>query len=869
MKKTLLIASTLLVAFQALAQTPDGSIRTFRHPAAEIEALAMAAPVQSTSFNRMYSKAVIATQNCRSFPIAELAPNEARIGGLRINTMNFGLNRETVYDSIELLDVASGKTVPVKVPAGAKMKAITWAPGGNAFAFTNTTEKSIDLYLVDVTVAEPVAKKVNTLRLNATLGTPFMFLSDSEILYKSVPAANVQAPKQTVPFSNIIQDYTGSRKSGIRTYEDLIASPFDEDLYDYLTTSVLAIYSESGTRTFGDPAIYRSIEPSPDGRYLMTVTEHHPYSYIETHRSFPSKQFIMDLDGKMVKMIEDGTVKRDETPAARGENRAPKPTGFQWRPDLPATLVWTETKTAGGAMGGPGAGAPRPDGPRPDAAPKADDEKKEKKPEATYTTKMYQTGAPFNYETDKTIVLSAKFRPGRVTWGDEGFAVYTETSTDKKERYTMTFVPCDTLAKKNVLFTESTEKDSLGTFPVYGSLYTVRNQYNKSVVWTDAKKTTVYLSGSGRKDAEGYTYRFLDKVTIKDGKIANIWNENNNGQKETLVTISDTNKKGKIIVTRESWNVVPDYHEIDLKNGKSRQITHLVNSVSQMDQLITKQTVTYTRKDGLKCFGTLYLPASYDKERDGKLPVLMWTYPYEYQSFRESEEQRPDRYKFTKPSYGSAMIWATQGYAVLDDFTMSIVSEHPDSLPNNRFIEQLVMSAEAAVDFMADSLGVGDRDRMAIGGHSYGGFMTANLLSHTRLFKAGIARSGAYMRSLTPFGFQSERRNFWKAKDVYDEMSPFNYADKVKDALLIIHGQLDDNMGTFPVQSERLYQALVYFGATARYVQLPLEAHSYYGKETTLDMLYETGAWLDKYVKNWEPKKEPEKGAGKAPEKAE
>ena len=179
------------------------------------------------------------------------------------------------------------------------------------------------------------------------------------------------------------------------------------------------------------------------------------------------------------------------------------------------------------------------------------------------------------------------------------------------------------------------------------------------------------------------------------------------------------------------------------------------------------------------------------------------------------------------------------------------------------------MSAEAAVDFMADSLGVGDRDRMAIGGHSYGGFMTANLLSHTRLFKAGIARSGAYMRSLTPFGFQSERRNFWKAKDVYDEMSPFNYADKVKDALLIIHGQLDDNMGTFPVQSERLYQALVYFGATARYVQLPLEAHSYYGKETTLDMLYETGAWLDKYVKNWEPKKEPEKGAGKAPEKAE
>ncbi len=205
------------------------------------------------------------------------------------------------------------------------------------------------------------------------------------------------------------------------------------------------------------------------------------------------------------------------------------------------------------------------------------------------------------------------------------------------------------------------------------------------------------------------------------------------------------------------------------------------------------------------------------------------------------------------------MIWATQGYAVLDEFTMAIVSPDKDSLPNNYFLEQLVMSAEAAVDFVCDSIGVGDRDRIGVGGHSYGGFMTANLLAHTRLFRAGVARSGAYNRSLTPFGFQSERRTYWKAKDVYDVMSPFNYADKIKDALMLIHGQMDNNMGTFPVQSERLYQALVYFGATARYVQLPYESHSYSGIETTLDMLYETGYWLDTYVKNAKPRKKPEK----------
>ena len=237
----------------------------------------------------------------------------------------------------------------------------------------------------------------------------------------------------------------------------------------------------------------------------------------------------------------------------------------------------------------------------------------------------------------------------------------------------------------------------------------------------------------------------------------------------------------------------------------------------------------------------------------------MWTYPYEYRCPAECYKRRPEKHKFTKPSYGSAMIWATQGYAVLDEFTMAIVAPDKDSLPNNYFLEQLVMSAEAAVDFVCDSIGVGDRDRIGVGGHSYGGFMTANLLAHTRLFRAGVARSGAYNRSLTPFGFQSERRSYWKAKDVYDEMSPFNYADKIKDALMLIHGQQDNNMGTFPVQSERLYQALVYFGATARYVQLPYESHSYQGIETTLDMLYETGDWLDKYVKNAEPrKKKPE-----------
>ena len=468
-------------------------------------------------------------------------------------------------------------------------------------------------------------------------------------------------------------------------------------------------------------------------------------------------------------------------------------------------------------------------------------------------------------QNDKQLVVNPEYRLGRITWGDDKLALYEESSSKQKFRRTVCFVPCDTNAVRKVLFTQTTEVDTLGDFPVYGRPYTARNQYGRNVLWTDAKHSYIYLTGNDRPNAEGFRQAFLDRLTLKDAKMTQVW-KSSDDCKETLSFITDYNPKQiKFVGQRQAFGVVPDYWAFDLRNKKKeRQITHIVNPVPQFAQEVTDQYVTYTRKDGLKCFAHLYLPAGYDKERDGRLPVFMWTYPYEFRCFAEAEKARPEKHKFTKPGYGSAMIWATQGYAVLDEFTMAIVAADKDSLPNDQFLSQLVMSAEAAVDFVCDSLGIGDRDRIGVGGHSYGGFMTANLLAHTKLFRAGIARSGAYNRSLTPFGFQSERRNYWKAKDVYDQMSPFNYADKIKDALMLIHGQMDNNTGTFPVQSERLYQALVYFGGTARYVQLPYESHGYQGIETTLDMLYETGAWLDKYVKEAKPRKKAEKKAEKA-----
>ena len=835
----------------------------FRHPAPEIEKLTMSSPLPATYFSPDYSKAVMALRACRSVPIAELAASEARIGGLRVDPRNFSETRENYFDALEVLDVATGRTVPVRgLPANPRIKFVTWSPSGRYVAFTVMFPYRIELWRMDLSIPEPLPVRLTSSRVNTIFGNPFYFLDDDHILFKMVPDSHREIPRHEVAQSSVVQEVLGEKKS-IRTYQDLLTGPADEELYDYCCTSQLAVWSPSGVRTIGEPAVYRSLDLSPDGQYAIVVTEHHPYSYVEAHYSFPSKQFILRLsDGTQVRMLRDGTVKEpksapgDRPKDAKPEPRKPRPAGFSWRPDLPATLYWNESE--GGGMGPMGFGAPM--GPPPGDDPAGQDTLKEKdRPEKTFTDKVFQCEAPFDFENDKQLVLNPEYRMGRITWGDSGLAVYEETSAKQKFRRTVSFVPCDTNAPRRVLFTQSTEVDTLGNFPAYGRPYTTRNAFGRSVLLTDKNHTYIYLSGTDRCNAEGFRQAFLDRLTLKDGKIVPVWSSSDEC-KETLTAVTDGNpRRVRLIGQRQAFGVVPDYWEFDLRKAKPalRQITHIQDPVSEFSREVTDQYVTYTRKDGLKCFAHLYLPAGYDKERDGRLPVFMWTYPYEFKCPAESDKARPEKHKYTKPTYGSAMIWATQGYAVLDEFTMAIVAADKDSLPNDRFLEQLVMSAEAAVDFVVDSLGIGDRDRIGVGGHSYGGFMTANLLAHTKLFRAGIARSGAYNRSLTPFGFQSERRNYWKAKDVYDEMSPFNYADKIKDALMLIHGQMDNNTGTFPVQSERLYQALVYFGGTARYVQLPYESHGYQGIETTLDMLYETGAWLDKYVKNAQPRKKP------------
>ena len=258
--------------------------------------------------------------------------------------------------------------------------------------------------------------------------------------------------------------------------------------------------------------------------------------------------------------------------------------------------------------------------------------------------------------------------------------------------------------------------------------------------------------------------------------------------------------------------------------------------------------ITYKRNDGVELSGVLYLPVGYDKTSKEKMPMIMWAYPREFKDKSSAGQNTNNPNEFTYPYYGSMVYWVTKGYVVLDDASFPIIGEDK-SEPNDDFRNQLVENAIAAINAV-DKLGYIDKDRVAVGGHSYGAFMVANLLSHSDLFAAGIARSGAYNRTLTPFGFQSEERSYWQAPDVYYTMSPFMHADKMKTPLLLIHGEDDNNSGTYPMQSKRYFNALKGLGAVVRLVMLPKESHGYSSKESIYHVLWEQDQWLEKYVKN-------------------
>lgn len=741
--------------------------------------------------------------------IAELAQPELRLAGLRFNPKTDGPSRGRYDTSFELQTLPNGKAMAVSgLPAHAKIRFAAWSPDGRKISFVNISDAKEDaglsLWIIDVATAQ--ARRLPGIALNGIFGSPCEWLSDSQSLVcRAVPADRGPAPTRSeVPTGPVIQENLGRVTPGA-TFEDLLKNPEDERFFDYYATSqVQLIRLDGAVKPLGKSGVFEDASPSPDAGYVLLVERHHPYTYLLPFERFPERVSVLNIKTGAAKQLADKPLE-DNVPNIRDAVPA-GPRDHEWRSDAPASIFWAEAGDGG-----------------------------DPRKEATVRDSLFLLDAPFDAAPRKLADLQLRYR--RVAWGTDRMALVEERRWKDRKRIVLE-VAASGAATSVKLFEGSFED----RYHNPGEPLEEENAAGKPVVQTTPDGKGIYFRGEGASP-EG-DKPFLSVMSVANGESKGLW-QSAAPYFEIAQDVLDP-VAGTILIRRESQEKNPNYYIQKLGASSAEQITFFPNPYGS-GALPKKQVLHYKRSDGVDLSANLYLPPGH-KPADGPLPTLMEAYPTEYKTKAAAGQVTGSPYQFAFLNWGSPVPFATQGYAVLENAAIPIIGEN-NSEPNDTYVEQLVASAKAAID-EGVRLGVVDRGRVAVMGHSYGAFMTVNLLAHSDLFKAGIARSGAYNRTLTPFGFQNEERTYWQAPEVYYKMSPFSFADKIRTPILLIHGEADNNSGTFPIQSERLFSALKGHGATVRFVLLPLESHGYAGRESVLHMFWEMNNWLNTYVKN-------------------
>jgi len=737
--------------------------------------------------------------------IGEISAKEMRLAGLRINPTTNISSRERYYFKLTIKDIIQNKEYAIKgLPKQAQITNLSWSHQEKKMAFTNTTDKGVELWILDIPTKK--AKRLTRATLNANLGTPFMWRkNDKSLLVRFLPADKKPLidTASSIPAGPIVSINEG-QKAQNRTYQDLLQNKNDEFNFDELTHSELYIVKLSGTKKlWKSKAIYKSIYPSPDGNYYLINTIERPYSYLVPYHRFPFKTNIYDRKGKLVKKLLSVPLIEDLPKGFMAVR-----TGIRnifWRSDKGASLYWTEAL----------------DGGDPAEA-------------AAYRDAVYTLAEPFTGK--KQLLLKTQNRFSFIDWGNDEMAIAYDRWWKTRNRKTYLFNPSNTKQKPIIL----NDRNYQDIYSSPGTFVRKENEFGRNTL--AIKGNFLHLIGAGYSPKG--VRPFIDRFNLKTLKTKRLYQATDKTERERIIAAMDV-KKGIYLTRLESKSAYPNYCFRNVLTGDLTAITNFKNPFAAM-QGVYKEVIHYQRPDGVALSAELYLPVGYNRKKKQKLPLIMWAYPREYKDKSSASQVTASKNDFTFPFYGSPLYWVMKGYAVLDDVAFPIVGEAEEE-PNDSFIKQLVANAKAAIDAV-DNLGYIDRARVAIGGHSYGAFMTANLLTHSNLFAAGIARSGAYNRTLTPFGFQAEERTYWEAPKVYYKMSPFLHADKMKTPLLLIHGEEDSNSGTYPMQSRRYFNALKGLGATVRLVMLPKESHSYAAKESILHLLWEQDQWLGKYV---------------------
>lgn len=783
---------------------------SYKKPPKEVLDVLNAPAIPSTSVSPAGDRIALFTVE-RYPPIEELAEPMLRLGGLRINPNTNAQHRQFYGVELKFQNIDDERQTTANLPAGAKIVSPQWTPDGKYMAAGNVTSKGVELWIIDT--ASGSARRVPDVYVNTAFGG-FGWDGNRMLTAMLVPGGRGPAPpyRDIAPTEPNIQETSG-RSGAVATFQDLLKSPNDERLFEYYTTSQPAFIDVSGRVTnVGPSAIYDTFSPSPDGKYILVSRIQRPFSYLFPYFRFPRKVEVWDRSGKAVHLLADIPL-QDALPV-QGVPTTPRSHG--WIPTEPATLVWAEALDGG-----------------------------DPKNKADHRDKLTKLSAPFNAAPAELVKTQHRYQ-GRAFGERDGMMLFYDYDRDTRHR--RIFLTDHRDPKEIRLISDLNVSDRYNDI---GSPVTRQLPTGSSVIRQNEDE--IFLTGAGASP-EG-DRPFLRRMNLQTLKTDEIFRSGTESYEAVAAVIDDNG--ARFITRRESITEPPNLHlrqvcppGTECLAVIDRPITQFEDPAPQLRD-IKKELVRYKRVDGVDLSFTIYLPPGY--KQGERLPAVVWAYPLEYTDASVAGQVSGSTNRFTQFGGSSHLFFLLQGYAVLDNATMPIVGD-PETV-NDTFVKQIVDSAKAAIDKGAE-MGIVDPERVGVGGHSYGAFMTANLLAHSDLFRAGIARSGAYNRTLTPFGFQSERRTFWEAPELYGKVSPFFHANKINEPILLIHGEADNNQGTYPIQSERLFAAIRGHGGTARLVMLPLESHGYAARESIEHTLWEQINWFDRHVKNAKPRTE-------------
>ena len=801
--RILLLAFAFAVAHLAGAQEN----LNYQKPSADILALADYERAPSVSMDTAKRWMLFSyTPTYKS--LDDLSQPELRLAGLRINPRTNISSTVTYINRLSVRAVSGGDVRTVSgLPANPRISGLLWSPDERRVAFLNTVADGVEAWVLDV--AEARATRLSGPVVNANMGQPLKWYQDSAaLLMRRLPAdrASLLDPAKDLPSGPIVSSGDG-KVSQNRTYQDLLKNPQDERNFETLARSELVKLDLSGKISVLRAAdLYVNESFSPDGRFLMITALQRPYSYLVPWNRFPMTTKVYDSNGNEIRTVN--VLPLFETQPKGFMAVRPGRRSMAWRDDQPASLYYVEALDGG------------------DPAAKVE-----------FRDALYSWDAPFQTEPKRLLQLQQRF--SGVMWGDADTAVVQDEWYDTRNIRTFLFAPGRVGGEMRKLF----DRNSQDIYSDPGRFETVRTPAGRRIL--AKRQSKLFLIGDGYgKDGQ---FPFIDALDTSDLSSSRLYRSAYSDRKEDLISIEDFDRL-RVLVRIQSPSEYPNFYFRELGAKPAlKQLTQFANPFESLKG-VHKEVIEYVRADGVRLSGTLYLPKDYRKRaKKGGMPMLIWAYPAEYKDRNSAGQSTNNPNEFTFPSYGSFVYWVNKGYAVLDDAAFPIIGEGKTE-PNDDFVPQLIANAKAAIDAVA-ARGLIDRRRVAVGGHSYGAFMTANLLTHSNLFACGIARSGAYNRTLTPFGFQSEQRSYWEAPEVYTAMSPFMNAQKMKTPMLLVHGEADNNPGTFTLQTERYFQALKGLGAPVRMVILPKESHGYAARESILHLLWEQDIFLERCLK--------------------